>query len=395
MPPQHEQSPETTPGAGTASLSVRRAVDMTFSAGDPGGMLAPRAAAVPGSGEPAPPATASAASEASAVEEAAVRGRGSGVVARQTPTVGEDPVAEPDQPAELSVTAGAEGGEGGPSVPDGIDGEEEPPVSRGPRKTVLAAASIAGALLIAVPIALMGRTHHTGQAGSRAAAPQGVTVLATQNSLPPGGYTPSSPSASPTPTADATAHTTPHQSTPKATAEAITPSAPQDSSARRSSSPTTAASAVVQLAAAHPGRHICYRAYVSHVGWQAPVCDGGVAGAAGNRPIEAVELSTAGTSGNEGNAYTASSGWQGGSAWNWKAAANGRNLVIGNPGSGAGMKAFVTKVSVGTVCANTYVSSGVGWQTTQCGSAGAKPDYLFCGLADTTAKVIEAVVLRV
>ena len=43
----------------------------------------------------------------------------------------------------------------------------------------------------------------------------------------------------------------------------------------------------------------------------------------------------------------------------------------------------------------TYVSTGVGWQTTQCGSAGAKPDYLFCGLADTTTKVIEAIVLRV
>ncbi|MFD5540939.1 hypothetical protein ACFWIJ_24760 [Streptomyces sp. NPDC127079] len=150
------------------------------------------------------------------------------------------------------------------------------------------------------------------------------------------------------------------------------------------------------MAAAHPGRHICYRAYVADVGWEAPMYDGGVAGTAGKgRPIEAVELSTAGTSGSEGNAYMASSGWQGGSACKWKGAANGKSLVIGSPGSAAGLKAFVTKVKSGTVCANTYLSSGVGWQTTQCGKSGAKPDYLFCGLADTTTKVIEAVVLRV
>lgn len=403
MPPQNEQPSETSRGTGSASLSVRRAVNMTFAAGDPGSMLAPGATAVPGSGESAAPSSpASAASETSAVQEAVVRGRGSGLVATRTSTQGEYPETDPDQSAAaLHATAGAGGGEPGPSAPDTAEGEEGPPVSGGPRKTVLAAASIAGALLIAVPIALVGRTHHTGHPGKGdAAAPQGDTVLATQNSLPSGGYTPSSPTASPTHSADASATAgakSHHPSAPKTTVKAAArQSAHPTSSARRtSSSPTTAAAAVVRLAAAHPGRHICYRAYVADVGWEAPVCDGGVAGSTGGRPIEAVEISTAGTSGNGANAYMANGGWQGGSAWNWKGAANGKSLVIGSPGSGAGMKGFVTKVKSGTVCANTYVSSNVGWQTTQCGSAGGKPDYIFCGLTDTSTKVIEAVVLKV
>jgi hypothetical protein len=271
---------------------------------------------------------------------------------------------------------------------------EEAAVTR--RGLVLAAAAIAGTVLVGTSIVLVGHTGHSERTGDPLAAPQGVTAPTRHISIPTDGHTSSSPSVSPTRTATASA-TAEHRSAPKVTAEAAAGQAAiPASSEKRTSPPTTAADAVAQRAAAHPGRHICYRAYVSEVGWEAPVCDGGVAGATGkHRPIEAVELSTAGTSGNEANAYMAGSGWQGGGAWNWKGAANGQNLVIGNPGSGAAMRAFMTSVKSGTICANTYVSSNVGWQTTQCGSSGAKPGYLFCGSADKTTKLIEAVVFRV
>ncbi|MFF4014696.1 hypothetical protein [Streptomyces sp. NPDC001843] len=393
-----------------AAVSVRRAVNMTFAAGDPGDMLAPRTEAAPrsaGAAAPASPATASEASlTASATQEETVTGRGSRSTEQRKSAVDEEGAVNPDESAvEVGTAAGAGRAGQDPSAPDDPDGEEEAQGPGGPRKTVLAAASIAGALLIAIPIALVGRTHHSDRHSSGSAAPQGDTVLATQGSAQPGGYTPSSPSASPSHTAHTTAKASAkvkHHSEPKATTGTTAKTTPKAaghggtpaSSGKKTSPPATAASAVAHLAAAHPGRHICYRAYVADAGWTAPVCDGGVAGAAGkNRPLEAVELSTSGTAGSEANAYMSSGGWQGGGPW--KGAVNGKNLVIGTPGSGAGMKAFITKVKSGTVCANTYVSSGVGWQVTQCGSSGGKPDYLFCGLADTTAKLIEAVLFKV
>lgn len=120
--------------------------------------------------------------------------------------------------------------------------EREPGASPGPRKTVLAAASIAGAVLIAVPIALVGRSHHTSHPDSHRAAPQGDTVLATQSSLPSDGYTPSSPSASPTHTAGATATASAkakHSGAPKATTtvtvKATAQGAPPASSGKRTS----------------------------------------------------------------------------------------------------------------------------------------------------------------
>ncbi|MFE9452339.1 hypothetical protein [Streptomyces sp. NPDC006739] len=341
-------------------------MNLTLAAGDPGAMLSPRAkAALSPAGSAAPPNPG----PASAGAESAPPSRGAASTGAESASATAAGSADPA--AEKAAVTG--------------------------RGRALAAASIAGVVVIAVSVVLVG--HHGEQPRTRLAAPQGDPVLAPRISPPPGGRPtnspspwPGSPSASPTQTAKADA-TADQPSASKAAAEAAGQGVAPDSSGQRTSAPTTAAAAVVRLAAAHPGRHICYRAYVTGVGWEGPVCDGGVAGGTGNNgPIQAVELSTAGTSGNEANAYMAKGGWQGGG---WKGAGNGRNLVIGNPGSGTGMKAFMTRVKSGTICANTYVSSNVGWQITQCGSSGAKPDYLFCGLADSTPRQIEAVVFKV
>ncbi|MEF9915544.1 cysteine/serine endopeptidase inhibitor [Streptomyces sp. P5-A9] len=67
----------------------------------------------------------------------------------------------------------------------------------------------------------------------------------------------------------------------------------------------TAAAAVGRLVKTTPGRHVCYRAYVSGSGWQKPVCDGAVAGTPGsNQPIKALNIAMQGVGGSAANAFT-------------------------------------------------------------------------------------------
>lgn len=203
-------------------------------------------------------------------------------------------------------------------------------------------AAALGVLLIAVPFAIAANSGHATtvrtQPQAQATDPGSSALPTASAAVSAGGSAVGSPSS---------------PAAVNATDGAAGQGATAASSGTGASPPTSAAAAVAQLAAAHPGRHMCYRAYVTHVGWQAPVCDGIAAGEVGkNAPIEAVEVSTSGTSGNEANAYMADGGWQNGG---WKAAANGQSLVIGSPGSGVGMKAFIAKVHSGTIYAHLHV----------------------------------------
>ncbi|WP_306339456.1 RICIN domain-containing protein [Streptomyces sp. AS13] len=224
-------------GSGGSSVSVRRAVTMPGAPGDPGSALAP------GGGTTAP--DAGAAPEAATRAETPVSGKpagtNAGAAASTSATTGPDaastgaraeepreeaesttepsassaaaaasvpassassaasaPTAElatvsTDGPASGSAaTATGTGGDGGASTQEG----DEPPGSR-PKKPMLAAAGIVGALLIAVPFLLAGqddrkpeRTRTENVAG---------TVLDSERPPVPETYTSQTPTAAPTP----------------------------------------------------------------------------------------------------------------------------------------------------------------------------------------------------
>ncbi|WP_369164097.1 RICIN domain-containing protein [Streptomyces sp. AFD10] len=223
-------------GSGGPSVSVRRAVTMPGAPGDPGSALAP------GGGTTAP--AAGAAPEAATRAETPVSGKpegtNAGAAASTSATTGPDaastgaraeapreeaegatgpsassaaaaasvpssasssasvPTAElatvsTDGPASGSAaTATGTGGGGGASTQEG----DEPPGSR-PKKPMLAAAGIVGALLIAVPFLLAGqddrkpeRTRTENAAG---------TVLDSERPPVPETYTSQTPAPAPTP----------------------------------------------------------------------------------------------------------------------------------------------------------------------------------------------------
>jgi len=106
------------------------------------------------------------------------------------------------------------------------------------------------------------------------------------------------------------------------------------------------------------GRHICYRAYVSDIGWQKPVCDSSLAGTtAATLPIEGLDLAVSGTGGVCANGYDTNTGWERSS---WLCAVDGGDLYIGKPGTGSWMDGIGISVGSGTACASADLQ-GSGW----------------------------------
>jgi Protein kinase domain/Clostridial hydrophobic W len=150
----------------------------------------------------------------------------------------------------------------------------------------------------------------------------------------------------------------------------------------------TAALAVRRLAAASPGRHVCYRAYVQGIGWQKPVCDGAAAGTVGeSRAIQALNIAVSGVHGMSGNGYLQKDGW----VTPWKIAANGINLYLGTAAPRAThLAGFAVNVGSGTICANAHVHIE-GWHGVSCDTPGS---YIFAGTL-TSSRWLEAVTLTV
>ncbi|MFE0524302.1 hypothetical protein [Streptomyces sp. NPDC058954] len=145
----------------------------------------------------------------------------------------------------------------------------------------------------------------------------------------------------------------------------------------------TAATAVNRLARNDPGRHICYRAYVSGQGWQKPVCDGTVAGTTGqNRSIKALNIAVRGTGGSAANAFVHKPGsTDGKGVWmpHWTAiTADGKDLYIGHAKKSApNMLGFAINIgSGGQVCQSARVHNS-DWG--QWGCVGPRPEYVFGG----------------
>lgn len=166
--------------------------------------------------------------------------------------------------------------------------------------------------------------------------------------------------------------------------------------------PTTAATAVNRLAKKDPGRHICYRAYVSRRGWGKPVCDGGTSGTPGRGTITAVNIAVSGTKGTSGGAYVhdpASSNGEGHFAKAWTAVPDGLDHYLGSTKKNAPhMLGFTISVDggAGEVCQATYVH-GDDWLGRRCDVPGHDRDgfdFTYAGTHDNDLW-IEAIRLTV
>ncbi|GAA0479976.1 hypothetical protein ACFQ2B_29760 [Streptomyces stramineus] len=145
------------------------------------------------------------------------------------------------------------------------------------------------------------------------------------------------------------------------TAHAQSPSADTGRSGTTVGAPRTAAEAVkAELAKRGPStadaRIICYRAHVADIGWQPVVCDGTVAGTAGqSRAVEALEIATGNVGGLCANAHLRDIGWQG-----TRCAGDYQNVLVGTTGQARRMEALSISVGSGTVTARAHVQN-IGW----------------------------------
>ncbi len=175
-------------------------------------------------------------------------------------------------------------------------------------------------------------------------------------------------------------HTSPADPAPTATVTVTPPKATVTVTAKPAAD--TAATAVKQLAKNAPGRHICYRAYVSGQGWQKPVCDGTAAGnTTGNRSIKALNIAVHGTQGAAANAFVhnpKSTNNKGVWKPHWTAVtADNKDFYIGDARKDApAMLGFAINVTSGQVCRSAHNHKSI-WSKRSC--VGPRPDFIFGG----------------
>ncbi|MGY0069875.1 hypothetical protein ACWZEH_24410 [Streptomyces sp. QTS137] len=408
--------PEREPQA-TGGSSVRRAVSLGPAAADPGAMLVPaaRPSAAPASGtganernesdkSEAPPAQSAAvgatsATGATAAEPATTAAPSSSTTATTAVTAATaGPAAalgaQPQAQARAQAAPEAEGSARGMAAAGGAAGAAgaaaaggagEPPSGK-PKKPLLAAAGIAGAVLLAVPLLIWATDDGKTKKDSVEVAAGSDTLLDEEPlDVPKGAYAPAEPS--PEPSAEkSTAKPTPVVKAPVPVLTSAPPREPvekketekKQTEKKAETAKTaeaekveenpppklpanTAGAAVQRLAASNPGRHICYRAYVKDTGWQSPRCDGAVAGGTG-KGIKALNIAVSGTKGMSANEFIQKDGW----TTKWESAANGIGLVLGSSRQSApNLSGFAIDVGGGHVCQNHRVG-GHDWGGLAC-----------------------------
>ncbi|MEV0406589.1 hypothetical protein [Actinoallomurus sp. NPDC050550] len=171
-------SSQSGPGERAESLGIRRPVELPKADIEEAGDLAPA-----GGAEPAHEGDRSATEEKKA-GETQERPKDTPSAAKEQ----EDPAPDTDAAVAVAPQIGA------------VNAEEMPPDR--PKKPVLAAVAIGGAVLLAVPILLIGTgSHHARKHPTSAAADRVLSGNGQQP--PPGAYTSTSPSATPTSTPSA------------------------------------------------------------------------------------------------------------------------------------------------------------------------------------------------
>ncbi|MFH8884425.1 hypothetical protein [Streptomyces californicus] len=300
------------------------------------------------------------------------------------------------------MAAGAGGGPGART-------DEDPPGSR-PKKPMLAAAAIAGAVLISVPFLVAGQDDDR-KADKEQTRNAAGTVLDAARPAAPETYTSETPKPSPTPSRkkreekkkEPVKPSAPQPLKPVVVTPTPTPSPSPSKQRQKKAASTkapagTAAAALEHLAKSDPqGRHICYRAFVAGQGWQVPVCDGTMTGTTGQgKKITALNISVWNVEGSSANALLHDAGAKSGNAkWapSWTPViANGENVYIGSSKAGAPfMTGFAMNVGKGNVCHTAKMRNG-GWGPQYCKSS--RPEYMFVGTTDN-GNWFEAVKLTV
>ncbi|MGV9943476.1 hypothetical protein [Streptomyces sp. NPDC003401] len=405
--PPVPQGPE-----GTGGSSVRRAVSLGSAAADPGAMLAPaaRRTAAPEPGEggaggaeaarPAPKAPETTGGETAPEPPAATAGTGGEEAATAatpataataaTPAARERPEAESESAAEPAAAvraasdAEARGAAGTAAMGTAVAGATaagagaDGPPSGNPKKPVLAAAGIAGVVLLAVPLLIWATDDSRQKKDDVAVAVGSDTLLEGEPpEVPKGYYAPATPTSTPSPkpsTEKPSAKPSPvvekaapvPSSAPPASKRAEAPKkteAPVKPYEPPKLPPNTAAYAVQRLAASAPGRHICYRVHMKGAGWTAPVCDGATAGQEGKgRPVTAINVAVADAKRVNGNEFIQKQGW----TTAWSGAADGTDLTLGSAASNApNLSGFTIGVDSGNVCQN-HKLGGHGWGGLAC-----------------------------
>lgn len=239
MPQQNETPNGGAAATGPSPVAVRRGVGISGPANEPGPELGPRtpdpaagraAATVPGWALMRQPPGSAVAEEATAPAAAPEAQEAA------------DGRAEPE-----GAAAGIDEGMGGLGGA-GAEGAAVSP-SNTPRKPMLAAAGIAGALLIAVPFLVMALGNDDKPKDPVNAAPVGGMTLAPGGADgPAAGYAAESPSASPSPSGSHSASRSPspsvsasHKAAAARSASTTRPSAAQTSGAAARSQATTKA----------------------------------------------------------------------------------------------------------------------------------------------------------
>ncbi|MDW4906231.1 hypothetical protein RB628_13000 [Streptomyces sp. ADMS] len=338
------------------------------------------------------------------------------------------PAAQPEAVGRgrTQVASAAAGAGGfGASGEAAARGGGEPP-SGNPKKPLLAAAAIAGSILLVVPLLILA-TGGSDEKEDKAAVSATDAVLGDdQPGAPQGEYAPASPTSDASGKAPATpsgkasekaksvgaagaddgaagaapaltevpvdsapkTQQTPKTSTQKKSTTTNSGSGTTNSNSgsvqRQAAGPAvgTAAYAVLQLADRNPGKHVCYRAYVTGMGWQGTQCDGATAGTEGqNRPIKALNIAVTGTNRVDASPWIQGTGWKGQA---WKGAAVGVNLTIGTASDSApNMGGFAISVNgaKGTICQTVHLRDR-GWQVQACDTPETKNNYIFGGTMD-------------
>ncbi|MFJ9715227.1 hypothetical protein ACIRPQ_04660 [Streptomyces sp. NPDC101213] len=422
MPRQHEPRAGET----TSSLAVRRAVAVPVPGEDPGADLRPRtpesapapdSAADPdasvstvSSSEPAPGRRTRWGFRSTTGEPAAAEQEEERQEKERQPEEQRRQAAEPGG-AGAGVVAGAAAGAVAAGTGDGGTADEDaegtgPGRLRGP---MVAAAAIVGAVLICVPLLVLGLNREDERTVET--APAGGTTLdpGTSDGIPAVDYQAGSPSPSASPSGSESASGSPAESDsepepepePKTKAKAK-PAPPRPAEVKEAEAPKrSAATAVQRLAAEEPGgRHICYRVHVAGRGWSDTVCDGGTAGTAGSgAPITAVNIAVSGTRGTSGGAFVhdpASTNGEGHFPEPWSNAVDGIDNYVGSTEKDAPhMLGFTINVDggAGAVCQSSYVHDDA-WLGLACDEPGTGYDFTYAGTHDNESW-IEAVRLTV
>ncbi|MFE9826880.1 hydrogenase expression protein HypA [Streptomyces sp. NPDC005791] len=453
VPPSSGTSSGASGASGSSPDSARRAVPTQGAAGDPGDALGPggtvgrkdtsSTAADPDAGAQGPTSESpeSGGSESEALEGADARTRTAkpaGTTATPSGTDTTSGVGAPEPsaaevpapaPADAEETkAASEASASGPAAAHAatgtVDGQPGAAVaaaavsgsagagtrtaseafSSRPKKSILAAAAVIGAILVSVPFLVAGQDDPKPEKDRT----QNVagTVLGTERSEHPETYTSKSPSPSVSPSKEKEKEPVkvkekPSESPalkPVAVPPPVTPERKPAATVTAKAPPNTAAGALSSLAQADPeGRHICYRAFLSGSGWQAPVCDGTMAGTAGQgKKITALNIAVWNVGGSSANALLHDQGSTSGNAkWSpsWTAiVADGKDNYIGSSKPGAPfMTGFAMNVGKGGVCHTARLRGG-GWGPQYCKNS--RPDYMFVGTTDNESW-FEAVKLTV